>query len=393
MAYGLGSTDWSFHAERDAITPMVERSPEFEGVVRRPSLLAVLVLTGLVTAATGALLTRDRPATPADREGRSAPVTESVPTISDLGIELSADRAATGRVGAVLVAVDGRLLVVGLGDESTAERSDDLPLTKPLLSVDGGVIGVSRGSAVFISDDTSVPVISLGVATEVFIGSGSDVWLSHNEAGPAYVDKLDGPLPGGERFPLGSGVIVHGLAESGLLLGRSGVTQVVPPGTTAAVTELPVFAEVLSVRGDVVVGVDTRCDVERCNLIIVDASDGSGGEWDMGEFRMPNQPSAELSPDGSQLAMFVVDRLRDLSVGVLDIASGDFRRGAVIGSSRSSGDVSWSADGNAVFYVDPVTIGAVREFRPFDDLATDVVIASDLGRVTSVAGLSVSAPR
>lgn len=310
---------------------MVKRPADFEGVVRRPSLLAALALVGLVMAATGALLARDRPATPAEREGRNAPAPEAVRTISDLGIELSADRAVNQRDGSVLVAADGRLLVVDLGDGSAVERSGDLPLTKPLLSVDGGVIGVSRGSAVFVSDDTTVPVVSLGAATEVFIGSGSEVWLSHNEAGPAYVDKLDSPAPGGVRFPLGSGVIVHGLAESGLLLGRSGVTQVVPPGTEVVVTEIPPFAEVLSVRGDVVVGVDSRCDVERCNLIVVDASDGTGGEWDMGQFRMPNQPSAELSPDGSQLAMFVVDRRRDLSVGVLDIASGDFRRGVVIG--------------------------------------------------------------
>jgi len=372
---------------------MMKRSAEFEGVVRRPSLLAALALVGLVMAATGALLTRDRPETPAEREGRSAPAPEAVRTMSDLGIQLSVDRVASPRDGRVVVAAEGRILVVDVGGGSVVERSEDLPLTEPLVSVDGGVIGVSRGSAVFVPEDTAAGVVSLGAATEVFIGSGSELWLSHNEAGPAYVDRLDSPAPGGVRFPLGSGVIVHGLAESGLLLGRSGVTQVVPPGTEVVVTEIPPFAEVLSVRGDVVVGVDARCDVERCNLIVVDASDGTGGEWDMGEFRMPNQPSAELSPDGSQLAMFVVDRRRDLSVGVLDIASGDFRRGAVIGSSRRSGDVSWSADGNAVFYVDPVTVGTVREFRPFDELPSDVVIASDLGRVISVASISALSSR
>jgi len=371
---------------------MVDGSAGVEGIMRKPSALAVLGLLGLLAAATAALLTRDRPATPVARDGRNVIVVEDVRTLSDVGVELGVGtEGGAVNTGSIVIASDGRLLMLNLGDGSVTDGPDDVPLTKPLLSVDGGVIGVSRGSAVFVSSDPAAPMVGLGVATDVFAGAGSAVWLSHNQGGPAYVDRLDGPAPGGERFALGSGVIVHGLARSGLLLGRGGVTQVVRPGTDVVVAELPPFAKVLSVRGDVVVGVDARCDVDRCSLIIVDASDGSGGEWDLGKFRMPNQPSAELSPDGSQLAMFVVDSRRDLSVGVLDVGSGDFRRGAVIGSSRRSGDLSWSRDGTAVYYVDPVSIGEVREFRPFDESPSDLVVATGLGRVTSVAELPSAA--
>ena len=364
---------------------------ESQAIVRRPSFLAIIALVGLVWG--GALIVRTRawPATPAGRTGSNLVVVDETPTIEELEFDLVGTRLGGVVARArIVVAADGRLLVHDLSSGTTGELAADLPLTQPLVVVDGGVVGVSRGSAVFISADVSLDPVKLGAATEVFPGKGTQLWLSHNDAGPAYVDRLDEPAAGGIRISLGSGVLVHGLADSGLLLGRSGRTQIIQPGSDVVVAEVPVFTKVLSVRRDVIVGIDSRCDQTRCTLIIVDASNGQGGEWNLARFRLPNSPTAELSPDATHLALFLVDQQRNLAVGVIDIVSGELRLGAILGSSRKSADVSWSRDGMVVYYIDPLMSGVVREFRPFADSPSDVALAAEFGKARSVAELDDS---
>ena len=358
-----------------------------EAVIRRPSVLAAL--GALACIAVGALVVsaRDWPPTPAAREGRNISRFIDDPVVTDNRVAVSSVRDPGG-AGAerVVIAADGRLLISEPATGATFELAGDLPLTKPILAVSDGVVVVSAGSAVFVSSDGQSRV-ELGPATDVFVDSESGLWLSHNDNGPQYVERIEGRVAGGERVLVGFGALVHGLSDTGLLLGRSQSTEVVAPGSDVVVVELPRFTNVFSVQGNVVVGTDSRCDSNRCSLAVVDASTGEGGEWDLGSFRLPNRPSGEVSPDGSHLAMFLVDAQRNLFVGVINLATGELQRGATLGSSRLSADVSWARDGTAVYYVDPVEKGVVRELRPFDEAPSDVALPERFGSITSVADL------
>lgn len=358
-----------------------------EAVNRRPSILAAL--GAIACLAVGALVVtaRDWPPTPAAREGRNLTRFIDNPAVTDNRVEVTNERAS-GVAGTtrLVIAADGRLLVSEPATGATFGLVSDLPLTKPLVVAPDGVVAVSRGLAVFVSSNGEQQ-IELGAATDVFVDSAGSLWLSHNDNGPQYLERISERDPGGERVLVGFGALVHGLADTGLLLGRSQSTEVVEPGSDEVIVHLRKFSTVFSVQGDVVVGTDSRCDSNRCSLAIVDASTGQGGEWELGSFRLPNKASGEVSPDGSHLAMFLVDAQRTLFVGVIDLATGELQRGQALGSSRSSADLSWSRDGSAVYYVDPVESGVVRELRPFDEIPSDVALPERFGSVTSVADL------
>ncbi len=357
-----------------------------DAVVRRPSIYAVAGTIAVCVAAVLLLAARDRPPTPAAREGSSFQVLERRAVVEDSGV--AAVDAVAQSVGAsrVAVATGGQLIFVDRSTGASPARAGGLPVTQPLLSVPDGLVAVSEGQAVFVSSNGDDPPVLLGPTTRVFGGPGSSVWLSHNVGGPQYVERVD--LSGGERvrFDLAFGVLVHGLVDSGLLLGRSDGTDVVEPATPdEPLAVLPRYASVLSVQGDVVVGTDVECRSNRCNLLIHDVSTGTGDTWDLGGFRLPNRPIAALSPSGEELAIWLVDTQRNLSVGVIDLATGELQRGLSVGSSRASAELAWSRDGSEVIYIDPLTTGVVRVLRPFDDQPSDVALAGEFGSVISVA--------
>lgn len=357
-----------------------------ESVVRRPSAFAVLAAVGLVGLGALLLSSRERPPTPEPREGTSF-VAERPDALVDASTEPATFSSEPPRLRFAFAAA-GQVLVHDA--PSTVRVLDaDRPVTQPLLTVEGGIVAVSRGRAVFLPADAVGGAVDLGPATEVFVDTDANLWISHNDNGPQYVERRAGPRGPAERIDLGFGVLVHGIADSGLLLGRSGATEVVSPDGGEVVTTLPTFTEVLAVGGDVVVGTDRRCDGTTCRLLVVDAATGAGGAWDLGRFRLPNRPVAELSPSGSHLAIWIIDSRRDLAVGVVDLSTGEMQRGAVVGSSRRSADLSWSPDGDAVVYLDPVARGTVRVLRPFDDPPSDVVVSLslDAGEPYSVAAV------
>lgn len=357
-----------------------------DAVVRRPSIYAVVGTIAVCAVAALLLTARDRPPTPAAREGSSVQAVERRAVVEDSGV--AAVDAAGAAVGAsrIAIATGGQLIFVDRATGASVTRAVGLPLTQPLLSVDEGLVAVSEGQAVFVSSTDDGPPVLLGPTTRVFEGSDSSVWLSHNVGGPQYVEQVDPRGADRVRFDLAFGVLVHGLIDSGLLLGRSDVTEVVEPGSPdVPLAALPRFATVLSVRGDVVVGTDVECRSNRCGLLIHDVGSGTGDTWDLDEFRLPNRAIAALSPSGEQLAIWLVDTHRNLSVGVIDLATGELQRGVSVGSSRASADLSWSRDGSEVIYVDPVTPGVVRVLRPFDDAPSDVALAGEFGSVISVA--------
>ncbi|MDG2261724.1 MAG: hypothetical protein P8N50_05225 [Actinomycetota bacterium] len=358
-----------------------------EAVIRRPSVLAAAGALACIALGAVAVTARDWPPTPAAREGRNLTRFIDSPSIADNRVAVTSVRDANA-AGAtrVVIGTDGRLLVSDPATGATFELAPDLPLTKPLIVTPDGVVAVSRGSAVFISTNGEHQ-LELGVATDVFVGSDGTLWLSHNDNGPQYLERISGREPGGERVLVGFGALVYGLADNGLLLGRSQSTEVVEPGSDEVKVQLRRFTTVFSVQRDVVVGTDSRCDSRRCSLAVIDASTGEGGEWELGSFRLPNKPSGEVSPDGSHLAMFLVDAQRNLFVGVINLATGELQRGQILGSSRSSADVSWARDGTAVYYVDPVESGIVRELRPFDETPSDIALPWRFGSITSVADL------
>ncbi len=347
-----------------------------EDIDRRPGPVVILVVAALVMG--GFLLTRVRsaPPEPPPETGRSL---ES--GTGFVSVDLIWDAARPRNPPAAPVRTHSRLMVAGGGRVELLDvdplavylgpgTPDDLPLTRPLVAVRGGAVGVSGETAVFLADDSRVAPVDLAPATSVAVGPEGGVWVYHrNRREGPYIDlvsTLDGS-PLRDRRPVPPGILPLGGSTEGLFFGLFGRIRFEDLGGRGV--DLLGARTVLASDGRFVVVTIGDCasaGPDGCGLRFGPVDDLS--ELDLGPGRLPSIPVAALSPDRDRLALWVVYADR-LSMVVVDLANGDAAVARTFSTELRPRPVAWAPDGSTVFFVDPDDPGLVWSFQPGEELA------------------------
>ncbi len=296
--------------------------------------------------------------------------------------------AGGGRVE--LLDVDPLAVYLGPG------TPDDLPLTRPLVAVEGGAVGVSGEMAVFLAADSRVAPVELAPATAVAPGPDGGVWIYHrNRREGPYIDLVStsggGPLR--DRRPVPPGILPLGGSGAGLFFGLFGRIRFEDLGGEAV--EIPGAHAVLASDGRFVVVTVGDCasgGSEGCGLRFGPVDDLS--DLDLGPGELPSVPVAALSPTRGRLALWVVYG-KVLSLVVVDLDSGDAAVARTFPAELRPRPLAWSPDGSTVFFVAPDDPGLVWSFQPGEDLAEGGPVrrlATRFSRVDSMVVVSDGRP-
>ncbi len=347
-----------------------------EDIDRRPGPLVILAVVALVVGGFLVARVRRAPPEPPVEAGRSL---ESSP--ARLTLDLVWDSARPGDSVAAPVRSHSRLMVAGGGriellDVDPLARylgpgtPEDLPLTRPLVAVDGGAVAVSGEKAVFLAEDSRLAPVELAPATSVAAGPDGGVWVYHrNRREGPYIDLVstsDGS-PLRDRRPVPPGILPLGGTTEGLFFGLFGRIRF----------------EDLGGRGVDMVGARTVLAADGRYVVVTIgdcASPGAGGcglrygpvedltDLDLGPGHLPSIPLAALSPTHHRLGLWVV--YGDvLSMVVVDLDSGEAAVVRTFPSGVRPRSVAWSPDGLTLFFVDPADPGLVWSFQPGESLA------------------------